>query len=152
MYPHFRGMQGRVLIALTIATILAPPLSARAQAVDDPYTIMRPEPATRQPRAVEPKSLEPWLAPKYKSPRGTKQHAKPPRNPPPVVQTYPNSPPPIYVPETGRLLPNLPALPGAGPGGAETGQDRALRCAHQAGVYGQAAGNRDAYIGSCINQ
>ncbi|MEI8275112.1 MAG: hypothetical protein WCG00_03860 [Hyphomicrobiales bacterium] len=36
--------------------------------------------------------------------------------------------------------------------GAETGQDRASRCAHQAGVYGQAAGNREAYVGGCINQ
>ena len=37
-------------------------------------------------------------------------------------------------------------------GGVETYQDRAARCAHQAGVYGQAAGDRNAYIGSCINQ
>jgi hypothetical protein len=43
-------------------------------------------------------------------------------------------------------------LPGAGPGGAETGQDRALRCGHQAGVYGEQAGNREAYVGGCINQ
>jgi hypothetical protein len=140
-------MRSLLAIGVLIAAALAPQLSVRAQTVDDPYSIMRPEPGTKQP-----KPSEPWLAPKYRSPRGTKQHVKPPRNAPPVVQTYPNSPPPVYVPETGRLLPNLPALPGAGPGGAETGQDRALRCAHQAGVYGQAAGNRDAYIGSCINQ
>jgi hypothetical protein len=38
------------------------------------------------------------------------------------------------------------------PGGAETYQDRAARCAHQAGVYGQAAGDRNAYVDSCINQ
>jgi hypothetical protein len=144
---YYLFLMNLFLSALAVVSVLAPSLAARAQAVDDPYTIMRPEPATRQP-----KPSEPWLAPKYKSPRGTRQRAKPPRNPPPVVQTYPNSPPPIYVPETGRLLPNLPALPGAGLSGAETGQDRALRCAHQAGVYGQAAGNRDAYIGSCINQ
>ena len=60
-------------------------------------------------------------------------------------------PPPIVVPETGRVLPNLPMI-GSGPGGAETSQDRATRCAHQSGVYGEAAGNRNAYIGSCINQ
>lgn len=147
MYPHFRGMQGRVLIALTIATLLAPSLAARAQTVDDPYTIMRPEPGTKQP-----KRSEPWLAPKYRSPRGTNQHVTVPRPQAAPSQPHSDVPPPIYVPETGRLLPNLPALPGAGSGGAETGQDRALRCAHQAGVYGQAAGNRDAYIGTCINQ
>jgi hypothetical protein len=72
------------------------------------------------------------------------QRAEPPRRA--------DVPPPIYVPETGRLLPNLPALPGAGPGGRETGQDRALRCQHQAGVYGDATGNREAYVGGCINQ
>ena len=61
-------------------------------------------------------------------------------------------PPPLYVPQTGRVLPNLPSVSGSGPNGAETSQDRAFRCAHQAGVYGPAAGDRSAYIGSCINQ
>ena len=61
-------------------------------------------------------------------------------------------PPPLLIPQTGRLLPNLPTPVGAGPGGAETRQDRAARCAHQAGVYGDAAGNPAAYINSCINQ
>jgi hypothetical protein len=41
---------------------------------------------------------------------------------------------------------------GSGPRGTETFQDRASRCAHQAGVYGQAAGDRNAYVGTCINQ
>jgi hypothetical protein len=50
------------------------------------------------------------------------------------------------------VLPNLPTVPGAGPGGRETFQDRASRCAHQAGVYGQAAGDRNSYMGTCINQ
>jgi len=140
-------MRNLMAIGMLIAAAVAPPLSARAQSADDPYTIMRREPGTRQP-----KPSEPWLAPKYKSPRGTKQHAHLPRVREPGVQAYPPTPPPIYVPETGRLLPNLPGLPGAGVGGAETGQDRAMRCAHQAGVYGQAAGNRDAYVGACINQ
>jgi hypothetical protein len=130
-------MQGRLLIAVAFVALLAPAFLAHAQTDDERYTIMRPEP---------------WLPPKYQSPRGTKQHVTVPRlqqaAPPPRAET----PPPIYVPETGRLLPNLPALPGAGPGGAETGQDRALRCAHQAGVYGEQAGNREAYVGGCINQ
>jgi hypothetical protein len=52
------------------------------------------------------------------------------------------------VPQTGRLLPNLPP-----PGGTETSQDRSARCAHQAGVYGPAlTGDPGAYIRSCINQ
>ena len=123
-------------------------LPARAQAADDPYTIMRPEPG-RKPNP----SRSPGWRPKYQSPRGTSQHVsgrarrrpKHPRRRPPV-------PPPILVPETGRVLPNLPAMSPSGPHGTETFQDRAARCAHQAGVYGDAAGNRSAYIGTCINQ
>lgn len=111
--------------------------TARAQSADDPYTIMRPEP---------------WLPPKYQSPRGTKQSIEPRKSAPAPRPRTQQAPPPLYVPETGRLLPNLPAPSGAGPGGTETSQDRAVRCAHQAGVYGEAAGNRAAYIGSCINQ
>ena len=138
-------MQRAFLLGLVAVAAFASTPSLRAQTIDDPYTIMRPEPGTKQP-----KRSEPWLAPKYRSPRGTKQHVTVPRPQAARSQSHTDVPPPIYVPETGRLLPNLPVLPG--PGGAETAQDRALRCAHQAGVYGQAAGNRDAYIGSCINQ
>jgi len=140
-------MQRTCLIGLIAVATFASTLPVRAQTTDDPYNIMRPEPGTRQPKPVEP-----WLAPKYQSPRGTQRHVRVPLNSEPDVRVAPAVPPPVYVPQTGSLLPNLPALPGAGVGGAETGQDRALRCAHQAGVYGAAAGNRDAYVGSCINQ
>ena len=59
-------------------------------------------------------------------------------------------PPSLFIPQTGQTLQNLPTLSGSGPGGAETFQDRAARCAHEAGVSGQATtGN---FIGSCINQ
>ncbi len=102
----------------------------------DDYSIMVPE------RGARPESPEPWLAPKYKSPRGTVKHVTIPKS----------TMPPIVVPQTGRVLPNLPTVPGAGPGGRETFQDRASRCAHQAGVYGQAAGDRNTYMGTCINQ
>ena len=107
---------------------------------------MRPE------KGSKPNQPEPWLAPKYKSPRGTRQHVvipQPSTIPPPRATV----PPPLYVPQTGQLLPNLPSVSGAGPGGRETSQDRAVRCSHQAGAYGPAAtGNRNAYVGSCINQ
>lgn len=118
---------------------MASALPAHGQSDDERTTIMKPE------------KPEPWLAPKYKSPRGTVKHVVTPR-PAPAPQRRNPVPPPIYVPETGRVLPNLPTVSGAGPGGAETSQDRAARCAHQAGVYGPAAGDRNAYIGSCINQ
>ena len=52
------------------------------------------------------------------------------------------------APATGRALPNLPP-----PSGTETLQDKSVRCAHQAGVYGpNLTGNPNAYVGGCINQ
>jgi hypothetical protein len=109
------------------------------------YGIMVPEKGSR------PQQPEPWLAPKYRSPRGTVKHVVIPRS---NTVPQPNAaiPPPIVVPQTGRALPNLPTVSGSGPGGSETFQDRAARCTHQAGVYGQAAGNRNMYIGTCIGQ
>ena len=120
-------------------------LPAHSQSDDERYSIMQPE------KGAKPARPEPWLAPKYKSPRGTRQHVTIPR-PAPAPQPRATVPPPLYVPQTGQMLPNLPAVAPSGPGGWETTQDRAARCAHQAGVYGQAAGDRNAYIGSCINQ
>jgi hypothetical protein len=56
----------------------------------------------------------------------------------------------VYVPQTGQTFQNLPSLPGSARGGAETFQDRAIRCTHQAGVYGQVGANRGSYMGSCL--
>jgi hypothetical protein len=128
-----------------MAAVLA--ASQACAASDDDYNIMRPEPGTR------PATSEPWLAPKYQSSRGTKQRASTPRPAPPETRRIPDMPPPVVVPQTGRALPNLPPpVPGSGTGGRETFQDRAARCAHQAGVYGQAAGDSNSYITSCVNQ
>jgi hypothetical protein len=136
-----------LLLVLTTASIA----SARAQAGKD-YDIMRDDYSIMVPeRGSRPENPEPWLAPKYKSPRGTVKHVTIPKS---TIVTPPTAtlPPPIVVPQTGRVLPNLPTVPGAGPGGRETFQDRASRCAHQAGVYGQAAGDRNTYMGTCTNQ
>ncbi len=125
------------LVAFAALTLLASALPARAQSNDDGVPdIMRPEP---------------WLAPKYKSPAGTPQRPNTVR-PSPAQPRIAVPPPPIYVPQTGRLLPNMPAVSPAGPGGRETFQDRAARCHHQAGSYGADAGDRTGYIGSCVNQ
>lgn len=114
--------------------------------MQDDFNIMVPE------KGYKPSRPEPWLAPKYKSPRGTVKKAVIPRSKT-VPQPYAATPPPITVPQTGRTLPNFPTISGSGPGGAETFQDRAARCAHQAGVYGTTAtGDRNAYVGTCVNQ
>lgn len=102
------------------------------QALDDGYSIMRPEP---------------WVAPKYRSPRGTPQRVEPLRPAPEPRGRVQTSPPPaLYVPQTGLFLPNQPSR------APETSQDKAIRCADQASSYGALAGDRTAYIGSCVNQ
>ena len=136
-------MHSSLVVGIVAFAMVGAVVSAHAQSDDERYTIMRPEKSVAKP--------EPWLAPKYKSARGTRHHVVIPQ-PAPAPQLRTAVPPPLYVPQTGQVLPNLPAISGSGPGGAETSQDRAARCAHQAGVYGQAAGDRTSYIGSCINQ
>jgi hypothetical protein len=141
------------LVALLALTLAVPATSARAQSDDDRYDIMRPE----KPLAKKPPPVD-----KHKVRRGSSSPVYPTPLPPPLhynpqpsqsVVTHPAPvPPPLYVPQTGQTLPNLPAVAPSGPKGTESYQDRAVRCAHQAGVYGQAAGDRNSYIGSCISQ
>jgi len=127
----------RRFLSLAIVGLLTAGAAAPAYAQStDSYDIMRPEP---------------WVAPKYQSPRGTREGVVIPRSQP-VPQPRAQVPPPIVVPQTGVALPNFPTVSPSGPGGRETYQDRAVRCAHQAGAYGAAAGDRNAYIGTCINQ
>jgi hypothetical protein len=86
---------------------------------------------------------EPWLAPKYNSPGGTQQVRIPKsKSVSPPSATNPGY---VYVPQTGRSFQNLPSV-----GGGNTFQDRAIRCTHQAGVYGQVGANRGAYMGGCL--
>ncbi|HVV79216.1 MAG TPA: hypothetical protein VHD59_06345 [Pseudolabrys sp.] len=126
----------RIAVAL-IAVLLAAPATAGVLD-DDNYSIMKPEPNP------------PGVVNRYKSPRGTRQHVTIPRPAPDEPRTIPAMPPPLINPQTGQALPNLPRpIPGSGVGGRETGQDRAMRCAHQAGMYGQTGTN---YLGSCITQ
>src|SRR5450830_1291213 len=106
--------RGYRLIALLALTLVGSAMPAHAQSDDERYSIMRPE------------KPEPWLAPKYKSPRGTRQHVVIPR-PAPAPQRRTAVPPPIYVPQTGQVLPNLPAISGSGPRGALCAPGRSLR-------------------------
>lgn len=127
----------RTVGLMIFALALCLPQAASAQSDEERYTIMRPE------------RPQPWLAPKYTSPRGTRERIVPP--PSDVTpRRRGDTPPPIVVPETSRVLPNFAPAPNTT--GREGFQDRAARCAHQAGVYGDAVGSRNSYIGTCINQ
>src|SRR5262249_3870507 len=106
-----------LIVLLALSAVWAGP--ARAQTnndiLGDNYSIMKPE------KGARPSQPEPWLAPKYKSPRGTVQHVVIPRSrsiEPPRTTV----PPPIVVPQTGQVLPNLPTVQGSGPRGTETFQ------------------------------
>jgi len=132
-----------IMLLLLSAALATPTLAQTSDILGDNYSIMVPEKGSK--RDVP----EPWLAPKYKSPRGTVDQVRIPKaktvRPPRATD-----PGYVYVPQTGRTFQNLPSLPGSGRGGAETFQDRAIRCTHQAGVYGQVGANRGSYMGSCL--
>jgi hypothetical protein len=134
-----------LLVLVGLATMFAAPARAQRDIMSDNYSIMVPE------KGYKPSPPEPWLAPKYKSPRGTVKRVTIPKT---TTVSPPNTqvPPDLYVPQTGRTVPNLPTVSGSGRGGVETFQDRAMRCSHQAGVFGQAAGDRGSYMGACLNQ
>jgi hypothetical protein len=139
-------------IIVAVIVVLSGAAPSHGQFDGERYSIMKPEPGTtgRTSKSKQDEKPEPWLAPKYLSPRGTREHVRVPRpQPAPQLQGR-KVPPDLYVPETGRTLQNLPSVTGRG--GRETSQDRAVRCAHQAGVYGPATGDRTRYINSCINQ
>ncbi len=147
---HKRSM---IIVIFLSAALPTPTLAQTRDILGDNYSIMVPEKGSKRQvskhQVSKREQPEPWLAPKYKSPRGTVKQARIPKsrivNPP--SGSIPSS---VYVPQTGRTFQNLPTTPGAGPGGAETFQDRAVRCTHQAGVYGQSGAGRGAYMGSCL--
>lgn len=139
-------------LALALLLVL-PGKALLAQTNDDArYTIMVPE---KPVHAKKP-------AHKARARYGSSVIVRPAPLPPPTQYRPPAStvvpqprstvPSQLYVPQTSRTLPNLPNPAPSGPHGTETFQDRAVRCAHQAGMYGAAAGDRAAYINTCVNQ
>ncbi len=138
-----------IVRVLLLWGLLAGPPLVHAQTIDNQYNILKPEPGAAPHHRPQPRP-EPWLPPKYESPRGAQLHSTPPAIVPPAP--YADVPPSIVVPETGRVLPNIPTPSPSGPNGIETGQDRAVRCADQLGTYGAQAGNPSAYLGSCATQ
>jgi hypothetical protein len=137
-----------IMLIVLAAALATPALAQTGNILGDDYQIMVPEKGSKR-QVSKPEQPEPWLAPKYKSPRGTAQKVRIPKS---KIVRPPSATDPgyVYVPQTGRTFQNLPSLPGSGPGGAQTFQDRAIRCTHQAGVYGQVGANRGSYMGGCL--
>jgi hypothetical protein len=142
---HERSMIMLIFLSAALAT---PTLAQTRDILGDNYSIMVPEKGSKR-QVSKREQPEPWVAPKYKSPRGTMKQTRIPKSRivSPPSGSVPSS---VYVPQTGRTFQNLPTLPGSGRGGAETFQDRAIRCTHQAGVYGQVGADRGSYLGSCL--
>jgi hypothetical protein len=131
-----------MLICLS-AALATPSLAQTGNLLSNDYQIMVPERGAK--RQTRPEQPEPWLAPKYKSVTIEDVRIPKPKTVRPRKSADPGY---VYVPQTGRTFQNLPTLPGSGPGGAETWQDRVTRCTHQAGVYGQSGSG--SYMGSCL--
>jgi hypothetical protein len=128
------------LTILLLAGLVFGAGAVHAASNDTLYNIMVPE------KGVRVQKPEPWLAPRYETPRSQRQPViVVPEAPRPRVQS--TVPPPILSPRTGRALPNLP-----GASSSEGFQDRAARCAHQAGAYSNDINSPAGYIGACINQ
>jgi len=130
---------------IVLSLVIVAPAAASPQGHDD-YNIMVPEKAAK-PRAHQRRGSSVIVAP---TPLPPPLHYLPPPvqsdvAPPPVVA------PPVVAP-SGQLVPSPPTYSPSGPHGTESYQDRAVRCAHEAGVNSGAVGNPSAFIGSCINQ
>jgi hypothetical protein len=133
-------MQRTMLLAcaaMVLVSVLAPTAGARDRLERDPYSIMAPEP---------------WLAPKYRSPRNLPQRPDSARTRPlPRPSLGVAKPAPPIVLPNGQIVPNLPPVrQGIVPGGGrETFGDRAVRCAHQSGLYGVPGDQRHTYMHTC---
>ena len=90
-----------MIVLAALAAMLAGPTRAQTNndILCDNYSIMKPE------KGARPAQPEPWLAPKYRSPRGTVKHVVIPRS---TTVQPPNTavPPPIVVPQTGHGCPS----------------------------------------------
>jgi hypothetical protein len=151
-------------LTFMLAVALAAPAWAIEPAEDSgTISIMKPEPGVKPAKhkrkpASEGEVMQPkGFGVKQNSRRGSSNPVYPaplpgPQAPAPVPRIEQPShraavPPSYTAPGTGRTLPNLPSGPD------ETMQDKSVRCAHQAGVYGpNLTGNPNAYVGGCIIQ
>ena len=108
----------RTLGMIMLIFLSAAPAPAQSgNILSDDYQIMVPEKGSKLEQP------EPWLAPKYQSPRGTVQHVHVPKS---KIVRPPSATDPgyVYVPQTGQTFQNLPSLPGSGRGGAENWGNR----------------------------
>jgi hypothetical protein len=123
------------------ACLTAPAAQAQNRKQGYPYSIMAPEPGTF-PGVTPPRpSMAHPLTPSEPQRRTTTTQ---PRN-------IPQAAPPIVVPGVATPVPNLQPVPrGSVPGGgAETFNDRAIRCSQQSSMFNVPTTSVGSYMHSC---
>ena len=68
-----------IMLIFLSAALATPALAQTGSILGDDYQIMVPEKGSKR-QASKPEQPEPWLAPKYKSPRGTVQKVRIPKS------------------------------------------------------------------------
>jgi len=152
-------------VAITgVLLALASPVHGRDRGY--PYSIMNPEPGTREPRAARPLAStvrEPRARVRlsHRGARSTRRGSGyvpnltlPKTQAIPPVATGASPAPLTQSPPANTLVPgygSVPNLPPAVAGRRETFQDRAARCHHQMGVFGVPSSQTTAYMGACAN-
>jgi hypothetical protein len=142
-----------MIMVIVLSALLATPAQTRNVSRDN-YSIMVPERGTEPKQKVSKQKVskqkvsnqkvskqeqpKPRPAPKYKSDRTAGEYSQTENCEPAARERLG-----ICVRSTDRA----DVSPGRG---IETFQDRATRCTHQAGVYGQTGGARGSYMGSCL--
>ena len=122
------------------ACFAAPAAQAQNRTQGYPYSIMAPEPGAF-----------PGVIP----PRRSMAHPLTPSKPPRRTVTRPRAIPqparPIVVPGVATPIPNLQPVPrGSVPGGgAETFNDRAIRCSQQSSMFNVPTTSAGSYMHSC---
>jgi hypothetical protein len=160
----------RLSLLFSVALLMASGVVAHARDFEMggdneyPYSIMAPEPGTAAHHRATTRHYAPAHGPAKSlaksSKRGSRFAARGssgsvlptplPRTPlippegggTPAVHAPPQDQGPTILP-SGRAIPNLPH-------GPETFQDRASRCAFQAGLYGVPNGATSRYMGTCV--
>ena len=139
-YPMTMMREPSTIMLIVLSAALATPsLAQTGNILSDNYSIMVPEKGKYPNRNCRNHGLRRNTI----SERISSRCVFPIENCKPTEQDRPGN---VYVPQTGRTFQNLPTTGR----GTKTSQDRAIRCTHQAGAYGQAGSARGGYMGSCL--
>jgi hypothetical protein len=171
MNSRILGLIGAIALAAALAGFANARDFEMGSDNDYPYSIMKPEPGSPEAKAARQRLPPPTRTPPHASLLGREEFvAKLHRRGLYAVRGSSGSVLPTALPRTQLMVPpntsrlatpNLPQEQGGTivpgtivpvpnlPHGTETFQDRASRCAHQAGLYGSQGGSNPNYMAAC---